>query len=68
MKVKINEDECTGCEECVEAVEDVFGMTDDGELAMVKVEVVPADLAGLGRSGCRKPRATPTHRQKSIMS
>ena len=44
MKVKINADECTGCEECVEAVEDVFAMTDDGELAKVKVDPVPADL------------------------
>lgn len=44
MKVKILNDECTGCEECVEAVEDVFKMSDDGELAVVKVETVPADL------------------------
>ena len=44
MKVKILNDECTGCEECVEAVEDVFEMTEDGELARVKVETVPADL------------------------
>ncbi|MCP4606756.1 MAG: ferredoxin [Proteobacteria bacterium] len=44
MKVKIIEDECTGCEECVEAVEDIFEMTDDGELAKVKVETVPSDL------------------------
>ncbi len=44
MKVKIIEDECTGCEECVEAVEDVFKMSDDGELAVVKVDVVPANL------------------------
>jgi ferredoxin len=44
MKVKIIEDECTGCEECVEAVPDVFEMSEDGELAKVKVETVPAEL------------------------
>ena len=44
MKVKIIADECTGCEECVEAVEAVFGMDDDGDLAVVKVDTVPADL------------------------
>lgn len=44
MRVKINEDECTGCEECVEAVPDIFAMNDDGDLARVRVEVVPADL------------------------
>ena len=44
MKVKILEDECTGCEECVEACEDVFAMNDSGDIAVVKVDVVPADL------------------------
>ena len=44
MKVKILEEECTGCEECVEAVEDVFKMSDDGELAIVKMETIPSDL------------------------
>ena len=44
MKVKIIDDECTGCEECVEAVPDVFEMTEDGELAKVKVETVPSEL------------------------
>ncbi len=43
MKVKIDEELCTGCEECVDAVPDVFKMNDDGELAAVKVEAVPAD-------------------------
>lgn len=42
MKLKIDEDLCTGCEECVEAVPDVFGMNDDGELAVVKIAVVPS--------------------------
>lgn len=44
MKVKIIQDECTGCEECVEAVESVFAMDDDGDLAVVKVDTVPGDL------------------------
>ena len=35
---------CLGCEECVEAVPDVFEMTEDGELAKVKVETVPSEL------------------------
>ncbi len=44
MKVRIDEELCTGCEECVEVAEDIFEMTDDGELAKVKVETIPADL------------------------
>lgn len=44
MKVKVDSDLCTGCEECVEAVPAVFAMNDEGELAVVKVETVPADL------------------------
>ena len=44
MRVRIDENECTGCEECVEAVEEVFEMTADGELARAKVAVVPAEL------------------------
>ncbi len=44
MKVKIVEDECTGCEECVEAVENIFEMSSDGETAIVKVETVPSEL------------------------
>lgn len=44
MKATIDEDQCTGCEECVEAVPDVFEMKDDGELAKVKVAPIPSDL------------------------
>jgi ferredoxin len=44
MKVRIDEDLCTGCEECVEAVPGVFEMDDDGELAKSKVDTVPSDL------------------------
>jgi ferredoxin len=44
MKARINEDECTGCGECAEAVPDVFEMTEDGDLAKVKCEIIPPDL------------------------
>ena len=44
MKAKIIDEECTGCEECVEACPDVFEMTEDGELAKVKVDPIPSDL------------------------
>jgi ferredoxin len=43
MKVRIDADLCTGCEECVEAVPDVFEMNEEGELAKIKVETVPPD-------------------------
>lgn len=43
MKAIIDQDLCTGCEECVEAVPDVFGMDDDGELAVVKTDPVPSE-------------------------
>lgn len=44
MKLKIDDDLCTGCEECVEAVPEVFEMDDDGELAKIKVDTVPSEL------------------------
>ena len=43
MKATIDEDLCTGCEECVEGVPEVFEMNEDGELAKVKVATIPAD-------------------------
>ncbi len=42
MKVKIDKDLCTACELCVDDVPDVFDMGDD--VAVVKVDTVPADL------------------------
>jgi ferredoxin len=44
MKTRIDEDECTACEECVETVPEVFAMNEDGDMCTVKVDVVPADL------------------------
>ena len=43
MKAIIDDDLCTGCEEGVESVPDVFAMNDDGELAIVKTDPVPAE-------------------------
>jgi ferredoxin len=42
MKVKVDEDLCTGCEDCCNDVPEVFEMNDDG-IAVVKVDEVPAD-------------------------
>ncbi len=36
MAIEINEDECMGCEACVETCPDVFEMNDDGDKAIVK--------------------------------
>jgi ferredoxin len=41
MKAIVNQDECTGCELCVQTCPEVFEMQDD--LAVVKVDTVPAD-------------------------
>jgi ferredoxin len=38
MKVKIIEEECTGCEECVDAVPDVFEMSEDGPAEAIVIE------------------------------
>jgi len=40
MKVKVN-DECTGCELCVDTCPEVFEM--QGDVAVAKVSEVPAD-------------------------
>lgn len=36
-KVKIDEDECVGCEACVELCPDIFEFVDDEEKAIVKM-------------------------------
>lgn len=41
MKATIDEDLCTACELCVDTCPEVFEMGDD--VAVVKVDVVPAD-------------------------
>lgn len=41
MKAKVN-DECTGCELCVDICPEVFEMQDD--VAIAKVSEVPSDL------------------------
>jgi ferredoxin len=41
MKVKIDADLCTACEECVETCPEVFEMVDD--IAKAKVDTVPDD-------------------------
>lgn len=35
MAIRIDEDECMGCESCVELCPDVFEMNDDGDKARV---------------------------------
>ena len=42
MKVKVDADECTGCELCIDTCPDVFEMEDD--VSHAKLEVVPEDL------------------------
>jgi ferredoxin len=36
MPIVIDEEECVGCEACVEVCPDVFEMNEDEEIAMVK--------------------------------
>lgn len=43
MKAKVDPDLCTGCEDCVTAVPQVFEMNDE-EIAVVKVDTVPSEL------------------------
>ena len=42
MKATVDPDLCTGCELCVETCPEVFEMNDD-DVAVTKVDVVPAD-------------------------
>ena len=43
MKIKIDPDLCTGCEDCAQAMPSVFEMNADG-LAEVKVDAIPSEL------------------------
>lgn len=43
MKVAIIEDACTGCEDCVIAVPDVFTLNTTTYIAEVAAELVPED-------------------------
>jgi len=42
MKVKVDQDLCTGCELCIDACPDVFEMFEG--LSRAKMEVVPKEL------------------------
>ncbi len=42
MKVKVDPDECTGCELCVDTCTEVFEM--EGDLAISKVAEVPSGM------------------------
>jgi ferredoxin len=48
MKVRVDQELCTGCGLCVELCPDVYEMNDDG-LAEAKIEDVPKDLASDAR-------------------
>lgn len=47
MRVRVTED-CTGCEACVGTAPEVFEMGDE-DIAVVKVDPVPADLEDSAR-------------------
>jgi len=44
MKAVVDQDSCTGCGICVDACPEVFEI--DGDLATVKVDVVPEESEG----------------------
>jgi ferredoxin len=44
LKVEIDELNCSGCEDCVDSLPNVFEMSDDGELARVKMTQIPAEI------------------------
>ena len=47
MRVRIDEDECTGDGSCVEICPEIFKM--EGDLAVVKMETVPEELEDICR-------------------
>lgn len=47
MKVKVDQETCTGCELCVQACPDVFEMA--SETAQAKVDTVPGDSEDCAR-------------------
>jgi ferredoxin len=44
MKAIIDDTLCSGCGVCVDTCPEVFDMNDGGDLAVVKVDVVPSDV------------------------
>jgi len=52
MAIEINEDECMGCEACVETCPDVFEMNDDGDKAIVKDADSTADCVEEAIDSC----------------
>lgn len=44
LNVQIDDLNCSGCEDCVDSLPNVFEMTDDGETARVKMTRIPAEL------------------------
>jgi len=47
MRAIVDAEVCTGCEQCTETCPEVFQM--DGDVAVVKVEVVPAEVEDSAR-------------------
>jgi ferredoxin len=52
MAIEINEEECMGCEACVETCPDVFEMNDDGDKAIVKDADSTADCVEEAIDSC----------------
>ncbi|WP_029897584.1 ferredoxin [Desulfohalovibrio reitneri] len=52
MAIVIDEEECVGCESCVELCPDVFAMDDDGEKAVVLAADSDADCVEEAIDSC----------------